>query len=339
LIPLSTVRFWRLQFRALPFVFPVYPPRVPRLAVRDSRGSPGRSKAPVGTGGNTMSSRRRWFVTVAVVVVVVGILANGAWFGSRPRTARVDAPLSAPSTDSAAGLPGGTALNIQGSGNVVELRDRAAGRSAGNAGELGKSPATTIFAAVDQAMKLLPLGAMAFNTPPPVNIDKTAKVELRVGLEQLHSELARSITVPGEIQTHDIQISNRMDAVLNVDDPDTLTITPLTPARQVVSSKAPTVWMWSIKPLKAGEHPVHLVLDAVVKIDGEVTPLNVRVFEGAIDVVITPGQRAKHFAKDNWQWLWTALLVPAGGWWWKRRENKKAEDKKPDDGPKIIPPK
>jgi hypothetical protein len=62
-------------------------------------------------------------------------------------------------------------------------------------------------------------------------------------------------------------------------------------------------------------------LEAEVKIDGEVTPRLINMFDGSIAVTITPRQRVEHFAKDNWQWLWTALLVPVGGWW-KRRGKK-----------------
>jgi hypothetical protein len=193
-------------------------------------------------------------------------------------------------------------------------------------------PEETIFNAVDAALHGLPKGNTAFNTPPPMNIDgPAAKVELVVGVKQLPSALAKSITVPGEVQTHEVQIANRMRALLEGDNPDTLTITPLTPPMQAVSGKAPTVWMWSIKPLKAGRHPVHVALQTEVRIDGAVTPPLIDTFEGTIEVTITPGQRAEQFVRDNWQWLWTALLVPVGGWWWKRRDKPKADNGHEDD--------
>lgn len=206
-------------------------------------------------------------------------------------------------------------------------------------GENGFVERMLTFEAVDKALAALPKVPMAFNTPPPMNIDDVeAKVELRIGPRQLPAELIKSITAPGTVQVHEVQISNRMKAILS-GDPDGLTITPLTPALQVVSGEAPSTWIWSVKPRKAGQYPVHVELEAVVKIDGEVTPRLIDVFDGIIAVTITPGQRAGQFVKDSWQWLWTALLVPVGGWWWKRRETKKAEDKKPDDAPKIIVPK
>ncbi|VVD31058.1 hypothetical protein [Paraburkholderia dioscoreae] len=195
-----------------------------------------------------------------------------------------------------------------------------------------------LFAAVDEVLAALPKAPMAFNTPPPMNIDAAAaKVELRVGPRQSPAELVKSITAPGEVQVHEVQIANRMKASL-FGDPEGLTITPLSPASQLVSRTTPSIWVWSVKPRKAGQYRVHVELEAEVKIDGEDTPRLIDVFDGTIAVTITGPQRVEHFAKDNWQWLWTALLVPAGGWWWKRRE-KKPEDTKPDDGPKIILPK
>jgi hypothetical protein len=69
------------------------------------------------------------------------------------------------------------------------------------------------------------------------------------------------------------------------------------------------------KPRKAGNYPVHVELDAEVKIDGEVKSRLIDVFDGTIAVTITGPQRVEQFIKDSWQWLWTALLVRLGGWW------------------------
>lgn len=96
-------------------------------------------------------------------------------------------------------------------------------------------------------------GPVAFNIPRPVNIDASPpEVEVRVALDQSLAELKRSITVPGEVRTAEILVSNRMEAQLERDDPDALTIIALTPARQVVSTLDSTVWKWAVKPLKAG---------------------------------------------------------------------------------------
>ncbi|SIT49740.1 exported hypothetical protein [Paraburkholderia ribeironis] len=240
----------------------------------------------------------------------------------------------------------GNAVNIAGNNNNIQINqselkqrieqlDRAlkakaeAERQKQRAQQHTPSP-KTVFEAVDAALRAIPTGNTAFNTPPPVNIDgPPAKVELVVGVKQLPSELAKSITVPGEVQTHQVQIPNRIRALLAADDPGALTITPLTPPMQAVSGEAPTVWMWSIKPLKTGLYPLHVVLQTEVRIDGEVTPRLIDTFAGEIEVTITPGQRAEHFVRDYWQWLWTALLVPVGGWWWKRRDKK--EDNRHDD--------
>ena len=140
-----------------------------------------------------------------------------------------------------------------------------------------------------------------------MNIDvPEAYVELVVGPGQSPEELRRSITVLGELHpVHDVRVSKRMKAT-QYGDPDTFTITRRSPDLQPVSGKEPTLWKWAIKPVKtamAGQYPVHVELEAEVKIDGEVTPRLIDTFDGPISVTITGRQRVEHFVRDNWQWL------------------------------------
>ncbi|WP_152038144.1 hypothetical protein [Paraburkholderia hospita] len=114
----------------------------------------------------------------------------------------------------------------------------------------------------------------------------------RSGYQAFHAELRRSITVPGQIVVHDVQVSNRMKATLTGN--PALTITPRTPALQAVSGQVPTLWKWAIQPAKpsqAGKYPVLLALEAEVKIDDEVTPRLIDTFDGSTTETITGAQR------------------------------------------------
>ena len=66
------------------------------------------------------------------------------------------------------------------------------------------------------------------------------------------------------------------------------------------------------------------VLIAPVILDGKETPYDVRTFEARVSVFVTPTTRVRDFVAANWQWLWTALVVPVFLWWRKRRTEQAA---------------
>ncbi|MCG7400251.1 hypothetical protein [Caballeronia zhejiangensis] len=182
-------------------------------------------------------------------------------------------------------------------------------------------PAEDELTDVDKIAAGLAKAPMAFNTPPPITIDDTATVELRVGPNQTPEEVKKAITYPGTIQVHEVRISNRMQADIS-GDKAVLSITSLDPDIQAVSGQSPTNWRWLIKPLKEGKHTVAVKLYALVKIDGTPTPLKIASYDGTIVVTVTTRQQVEAFVKQNWQWLWTMIFVPAGGLWWKYRTKK-----------------
>ena len=53
-------------------------------------------------------------------------------------------------------------------------------------------------------------------------------------------------------------------------------------------------------------------------------------FDRVINVEVTWNQWIFQFFNDDWQWLWTALMVPIGGWLWKRKKGSKPETSQHD---------
>lgn len=97
-------------------------------------------------------------------------------------------------------------------------------------------------------------------------------------------------------------------------------ITAITPEIQAVSKRQRTEWKWEIHPKKEGKHKLHLTLTALLEIDGKSTPRTIRTFDKVIEVNVTATQKTSLLFKNNWQWLWAAILVPVVGWLWKRRK-------------------
>jgi len=105
------------------------------------------------------------------------------------------------------------------------------------------------------------------------------------------------------------------------------TIQALTPELQAVSSRQITRWNWEVTPTERGRQTLHLTLSAHIDVAERDTPLVVRTFQREILVDVTVRQRIVGFIKDNWQWLWTAIVVPIAVYLWKHRK-KRAEKQK-----------
>ncbi|WP_231755978.1 MULTISPECIES: ornithine cyclodeaminase [unclassified Burkholderia] len=191
----------------------------------------------------------------------------------------------------------------------------------------GQAPSATppsAFASVDEALAKMIEGNVVFNVPTPVDIDGTCPCQIdavlspKESVAALQQQIAENNPSAGNFQHARIKISDRMIARLSAD-PDDFSIDPAGDQEQAVGVAAPVVWSWRITPNHWGRHRLRLVLKALVTVDGGAVPARLTTLDKPMLVTVTPLGRVRHFAGDNWQWLWGALLVPAFGWMWKRR--------------------
>lgn len=182
---------------------------------------------------------------------------------------------------------------------------------------------------VDHLLNEMEFGTVAFNTPTNINIDDNPEIQLLLSLTETIEELKKSITEEGAKVGANIKVSNRMEARLTG---YKFQITAITPEIQAVSKSQPTEWKWEVAPKEEGEFELHLTLTALLDIDGYNTPRKIKTFERNIKITVTPLQKIKLFIKNNWQWLWAAILVPIAGWFWKRREKRKNQNTMPKEG-------
>ena len=170
---------------------------------------------------------------------------------------------------------------------------------------------------VDSLLKKMELGSIAFNAPININIDDSPQIQLILSLDETIEKLKQSITEEGEKVGATIRVSDRMEARLSG---YMFQITAITPEIQAVSKLQQTEWKWEIHPKEEGKHKLHLTLTALLEIDGRSTPRVIRTFDKIIEVNVTTTQMISLFFKNNWQWLWAAILVPIAGWLWKRKK-------------------
>jgi len=170
---------------------------------------------------------------------------------------------------------------------------------------------------VDKLLNEMEFGVIAFNAPTNINIDDSPQIQLLLSLASTVEALKQSITEEGEKVGATIKVSDRMEARLSG---YMFQITAITSEVQAISKSLETEWKWEVHPKKEGKHKLHLTLTALLEIDGRSTPRTIRTFDKVIEVNVTATQNLSLFFKNNWQWLWAAILLPVGGWLWKRRK-------------------
>jgi len=89
-------------------------------------------------------------------------------------------------------------------------------------------------------------------------------------------------------------------------------------ARQPVATTGVTMWAWSIEPTDPGTRSLHLTLSALIDVDGNEETYTVKTFDRTWTVVVPWPDRVTGFAGENWQWLWTAILLPLVAFVWRR---------------------
>jgi hypothetical protein len=170
--------------------------------------------------------------------------------------------------------------------------------------------------AIDKVLRDLPLANAAFNAPTTMHLNEPTVIQLLLSGQRPIRELKEKITALGEKEGATIKASDSMEAHLTGAG---FTIEPVTPAVQLVSGEGVTEWIWEVEPTQAGKRRLHLTLSAIIDLRGKESTYTVRTFERTLNIRVTLRERLTGFAEDNWQWLWSALLIPIGAWLLQRR--------------------
>ena len=198
-------------------------------------------------------------------------------------------------------------------------------------------PGTGSSSEINDALQDLELVNIAFNAPQTMHLNEPVVIQLLLSGGETVEQLQEELTALGEQEGEQIRASNTMEAQLTGPDFD---ISPVTPAAQLVSKEAVTEWQWEVEPTKTGQRRLHLTLSALIDLGGKDRTYTVRTFERTLVVKVTFGERLQTFVGDNWQWLWTALLIPLVGLglrWRQRRKLPPTDSTPPDAAPRPSP--
>jgi len=115
------------------------------------------------------------------------------------------------------------------------------------------------------------------------------------------------------------KIAPRMRAQLIV--PEGASVAIVGSEERAISDTDDTVWEWNVTPGQTADLPIRARLTAPVTIEGKETPYDVRTFEANVIVFVTPTTCVRDVEENNWQWLWTVVIVPIVLCWRKRRSS------------------
>jgi hypothetical protein len=155
----------------------------------------------------------------------------------------------------------------------------------------------------------------------PLTVSETIPqpVELKLLLAPSVKQLETEIRERGRRLHARVQLSPKMSA--NLSGPD-VSITHSTPLTQAVGTGPETFWKWYVRANHPGPIPLDLTISTYLNINGQESfPHAVKDFPIQYTVQVVPvsfRSRVSSFLGNNWQWLWSAILVPVGLWLYRR---------------------
>lgn len=179
----------------------------------------------------------------------------------------------------------------------------------------------TSLSLIDEIIEELELGNIAFNSPSTLSLGDSEVIQLILSQQLSIEELQQKIRAKGKTEGHRIRVSNKMEARLSGPG---FKIEAILPEVQAVAASKSTEWKWKIEATKGGNQELHLTLSALLYLDDQLTPYVIRTFERTINVRVTLLRRISSFVAGNWQWLWTAILIPVAGWIIHKRKRRRA---------------
>lgn len=178
------------------------------------------------------------------------------------------------------------------------------------------------LASIDEAIEAMEWGNIVFNVPERIRLGQAQTIQLLLSPTQTAQQLRQQIRLDTSDNLRDTTI--RVSTVMHADlQGGAFNILSITPEVQAISRKEPTEWRWEVWGTAPGpQQSLHLTLYAIFEINGREMPRSIQTFEEVIEIDVTLSQQISQFVGNNWQWLWTALVIPLVGWMrerWKHR--------------------
>lgn len=170
-------------------------------------------------------------------------------------------------------------------------------------------------------------GLLAYNIPDELIVGEYFSVTVRISKNKNKQSIvlgSRGITIyDGDVNSNVnielIDIKSSMSAQLLGD--SRFKITPLSSDFQDIDDNDYTEWEWRVMPLKSGKNYMKLLIRTKNKVDD--TYKDITIFDKKILVKPNIKYSVGGWLSNNWQYLFSTLLIPIFTWWWSNRRKKK----------------
>jgi hypothetical protein len=177
---------------------------------------------------------------------------------------------------------------------------------------------------VDRILESLTLGSIAYNTPSSMVCDESTKIQLVLSPRATIEALKQKINGLGQTVAEHIRVADVMEVRLHGKAFETHA---LRPERQAISGANETEWLWEITAREPGNQELHLVVSAVLNVNGREGSRVLKVYDRTIEVHVTISHLAGTFVASNWPWLvgaGAATGAIAITWLVRRRRSREA---------------
>lgn len=168
--------------------------------------------------------------------------------------------------------------------------------------------------------------AIAFNPPSEMRQGAAEVISARITFQEIPEEvLIEGLPGRGQPQVERIKVSSVMKVTL-IGDKEAFAIQNLNNEEQAVAGKQFAQWEWKVTPLASGNQELVLRASAVISTPNRPEKnVDIPVLHKTIKVRVDPFYASRRFISNNWQWLWTALVVPIAIAVWKLRKRGKKQ--------------
>jgi len=195
-------------------------------------------------------------------------------------------------------------------------------------------PADPVSLALNNAVRQLANGKIAFESPLNMKLNETEVVEVRIA-KNLNQDLTKGLATSGQVAVEHIKVGSVMAATLHG---SAFEITQLTKEKQAATDDNFTAWVWSAHPLDWGKQTLYLNVCVTLQLNNnkevERCP---SVCQRDITVEVAAMYAVTHFVKNNALWTIGVLGAAAGSVhrgiaWMRKREKKQKEPRTPTAG-------
>jgi hypothetical protein len=151
---------------------------------------------------------------------------------------------------------------------------------------------------INQAVKKLKWGQIAFNPPHRMTVHRIERIEARVQ-RSLDPEFLEGMQGSGSPQVESLKVGAFMTTTLSG---PTFDITPLNPDRQLVQATRYTKWAWDVTARQRGRHNLALSVSVRIPIPPMEENVEAVVLEREIKVRVNASHRLGQFIREHWKW-------------------------------------